>query len=82
MGSPGDSVVKNPSANAGDLGSIPEVGRSTGEGNATQSTSLFLPGKSQGQRNLGYMGFPQRNLVGYMGSHDLATKQQRICYRN
>ena len=71
MGSRGVSVVKNPSANAGDLGSVPELGRSTGEGNATQSTPLFLPGKSQGQRNLGYMG-----------SHDLATKQQRICYRN
>ena len=30
---PGGSVVKNPSANAGDTGSIPEAGRSPGEGN-------------------------------------------------
>ena len=29
----GGSVVKNPSANAGDLGSIPGSGRSPGEGN-------------------------------------------------
>ena len=35
MGFPGDSVVKNPSANAGntgDIGSIPGSGRSPGEG--------------------------------------------------
>ena len=30
---PGGSVVKNPLANAGDLGSIPGLGRSPGEGN-------------------------------------------------
>ena len=33
MGFPGVSVVKNPPANAGDLGSIPGSGRSPGEGN-------------------------------------------------
>ena len=33
MGFPGDSVVKNPPANAGDAGLIPESGRSSGEGN-------------------------------------------------
>ena len=32
-GFPGGSVVKNPPANAGDPGSIPESGRSPGEGN-------------------------------------------------
>ena len=32
-GFPGDSVVKNPPANAGDLSSIPGSGRSAGEGN-------------------------------------------------
>ena len=32
-GFPGGSVVKNPSANAGDMGSIPELGRSPEEGN-------------------------------------------------
>ena len=30
---PGDSVVKNPPANAGDVGLIPGLGRSPGEGN-------------------------------------------------
>ena len=29
----GASVVKNPPANAGDMGSIPGLGRSPGEGN-------------------------------------------------
>ena len=33
MGVPGGSVVKNPPAKAGDLGSIPGLGRSPGEGN-------------------------------------------------
>ena len=33
MGFPGGSVVKNPSANAEDAGSIPGSGRSPGEGN-------------------------------------------------
>ena len=33
MGFPGGTVVKNPSANAGDVNSIPESGRFPGEGN-------------------------------------------------
>ena len=32
-GFPGGSVVKNPPANAGDVGSIPGLGRCPGEGN-------------------------------------------------
>ena len=32
-GFPGGSEVKNPSANAGDAGSVPESGRFPGEGN-------------------------------------------------
>ena len=35
MGFPGGSVVNNPPANAGDVGSISGSGRSLGEGNAT-----------------------------------------------
>ena len=33
MGFPGDSVVKNPPANAGDTGSTSGLGRSPGKGN-------------------------------------------------
>ena len=33
MGFPGGSGVKNPPADAGDTGSIPGLGRFTGEGN-------------------------------------------------
>ena len=33
MGFPGGSVVKNLSAKAGDMGSVPGLGRSPGEGN-------------------------------------------------
>ena len=35
MGFPGGSVVKNLPANVGDAGSIPESGRSPGEGNGS-----------------------------------------------
>ena len=43
-------MVKNLSANIGDAGSIPELGRSPGEG--WQPTEVFLPGKSHGWRSL------------------------------
>jgi len=40
MGFPGDSVVKNPRANAGDAGSVPGWGRFPGEEMATHSSTL------------------------------------------
>ena len=40
MGFLGGSVVKNPHANAGDLGSIPGLGRSPEKGMATHSSIL------------------------------------------
>ena len=43
-------VVKNLSAKSGDAGSIPESGRSPGEGNG--NPLVFLPGESHGQRSL------------------------------
>ena len=39
-GFPGGSVVNNPPASAGDVGSIPGSGRSPGEGNSNHSTIL------------------------------------------
>ena len=51
-------VVKNPPANAGDTGdegSIPELGRSPGEGNG--NPLQFLPGRYHGQRSL--VGYSQ-----------------------
>ena len=47
-GFPGGSKVKNPLAKAGKVGSIP---RSKRKG---QSTSVFLPAKSHGERSLAY----------------------------
>ena len=40
MGFPGGSVVKNLPANAGHAGSIPGLGRSSRDGNATHSDIL------------------------------------------
>ena len=39
-GFPGISGIRNPPANAGDMGSIPESGRSPGDGNATYPSIL------------------------------------------
>ena len=41
-GFPGGSEVKNPSANAGDAGSVPESGRFPGEGNGNPLQYSFL----------------------------------------
>ena len=38
----GSSVVKNPPANAGDMGSIPKLGRSPGEGNGNPLQYSYL----------------------------------------
>ena len=42
MGFPCDSVVRNPPANAGDVGSVPVLGRPPGEGNGSPLQYSFL----------------------------------------
>ena len=72
IGFPGGSEVKNPPANAGDVGSIPLLGRFPWR-RKWQPTPVFLPGKSQGQRSL--VGWsPQGRL---RVRHDLVTKPQQ-----
>ena len=51
-GFPDGSVIKNPPANAGDVGSIPGSERSPEEGNGNPCQYSCL-GKSHGQRSLG-----------------------------
>ena len=51
MGFPGGSDGEESSCNEGDLGSIPGMGRSSGEGNGT-TLPIFLPGEFHGQRSL------------------------------
>ena len=46
MGFPSGSVGKESTCNIGDLGLIPESGRSPGKGNAGQPIPLLLPGES------------------------------------
>ena len=71
MGFAGDSVVKNPPANEGDMGSIPGLGRSSGGGNGTHSSVLAwrIP-RTEEPGGLQSMGLQR---VG----HDLTTKQQQ-----
>ena len=49
---PGSSEVKASACNAGDLGLIPGLGRSPGEGNGNPIQYSFLPGESHGWRRL------------------------------
>ena len=49
-GLPCNSDGKESAGNAGDPGSIPGLGRSSGEGNG--NPTVFLPGESHGQRTL------------------------------
>ena len=50
-GFPNGAVVKNPPANAGDVGLIPRLGRFPWRGK-WQPTPMLLPGKLHGQRSL------------------------------
>ena len=51
LGFPGSSAGKESACIAGDLGSIPESGRSPGEGKS-YLLQYFLPGEFHGQRSL------------------------------
>ena len=53
---------KESACNVGDLGLVPRLGRSPGEGNG-KPTPVFLPGESYGQRNLvGYNPWGHKEL--------------------
>jgi len=72
---PGGTVVKNPSAHAGDTGNIwfdPWVRMITWR-RAWQPTPVFLPGKSHGQRSL--VGY---SLWGHKES-DMAKATSHVC---
>ena len=58
-GFPGGSVLQNPPANAGDVGSIPGLGRCSGKGSGNPLQCFCLGKQSMGLQKFG---------------HDLATK--------
>ena len=64
-------MLKNLPANAGDVGLIPGLVRSPGEGNGNL-TLVFLPGKCHRQRSLTGSSPRSHKRVG----HNSATKQQ------
>ena len=67
---PGWLSSKESACNAGDMGSIPGLERSPGEGNGN---SVFLLGKSHGQRSLaGYSQWGYKRI-----GDNLTTKQQQ-----
>ena len=65
-------MIKNLHASAGNMGSIPGLGRSPGEGNGNLLQYSF-PGKSHGQGSLaGYSSWGHRRV-----GHDLVAKKQQ-----
>ena len=73
MGFPGSLV--NPSANAGDLGSIRELGRSPGEGNGNPFQYSFL------ENPIDRRGWQAQSMGSQRVRHNLVTKQkQKVLY--
>ena len=71
LGLPWWLSAKESACNAGDMGSIPGLGRSPGEENG--NTLAFLTGKSHGQGSLaGYSPWGCKTA-----GNDLVTKQQQ-----
>ena len=56
QGFPGDAVIKNLPANAGDRGSIPEWGRSPGKGNGNPLQYSYLENPMENPGRLQSMG--------------------------
>ena len=78
-------MVKNPPANAGDLGSVPGSGRSLGEGNGSAFQYFFIYLLSLLDSSIFAWEIPWAEEPGRLLSmgpqrvgHDLATKQQHI----
>ena len=71
LGFPGGTDGKESACQAGDLGSIPGLGRFPWR-REWLPTPVFLPGESRGQRSL--VGF---SPWGCRVRHDLATEQQQ-----
>ena len=72
-GFPDGSVVRNPPANAGDMGLIPESIRKIPWRRKWLPTPVYLLGKCRGQRSLaGYSPWGHRRV-----RNNLATKQQQ-----
>ena len=67
----GDSVVKNPPANAGDT--VWSLGQKDPLEEESATPQVFLPGKSHGQRSLAVYSPLGLKRV----EHNLATKQQQ-----
>ena len=64
-GFPGDSAMKNVLANAGDMGSVPGLGRSSGEGNGNPLQYSCL-------------GNPMDRGAGWAMVHGVAMRQARL----
>ena len=73
MGFPSGSVVKNLPANAGDLGSIPGSGRSSGEGNDNPLQCSFL----RNSMDRGAWRATVHGVTKDSDRHELVTKQQQ-----
>ena len=74
-------MVKNPPANAGDVGSIPESGRPPGGRGKWQPTPGFLGGKFHGQRSLaGYSPWGRKQSDATECAHILHNGRKGIIF--
>ena len=73
VGLSGGSVVKNPPTSAGDVGSIPCLGRSPGEGNGNPLQYSCLENPMERRSLAGYSPWGRRRV-----EHNLVTKQQYV----
>ena len=82
MGFHSSSDAKESARNAGDLGLIPGLGRSPGEGNG-QPTPVLSPGEFHGQRSLvGYspQGHKESDTTEQLHFHFLLLRKQITDY--
>ena len=82
MGFPGDSVVKNPPANAGDTGLIPGSGRSPGEGHSNLLLYFCLGNpmnRGTWQATVHWVAKSQTRLSNWACKH---TQWLKYCIRN
>ena len=76
---PGGSVVKNLAVNAGDAGLIPELRRSTGEGNGNPPQYSFLGNPmDRGARQVTIHGVAKESDTTYQPNNDIPLNSFKL----
>ena len=77
------SVVKNPSANEGDVGSILGLGRSPGKGNGNPLQYCCLENPMDGERNLeGYSPWDHKSWTQLNNNKSFTSSKSTVTHRS